>query len=80
MWEGLVLLSMSADRIPRANDDTLPGSDPVVDAVGDLATDPEADLAGESASLAVLSPSAPGTPTCVPETSPEAELVGLAIK
>jgi hypothetical protein len=52
-----------------------PGGDPV----GDL-TDPEAELAGGSASPSVLDAPAPCTPSCVPENSPEAELAGLAIK
>jgi hypothetical protein len=55
------------------------GDDPGGDPVGDP-SDPEAELAGGSASPSMLDAPALCTPSYVPEKSPEVELAGLAIK
>jgi hypothetical protein len=84
-WPRSVRSAASSDRCAWTNGESgshvaPEGDDTGGDPIEDRTTDPEADLAGESALPAVPDAPAPCTPSCVPEKSPKAELAGLAIK
>jgi hypothetical protein len=72
-WPGSVRSAASSDRCAWTNGESgsrvaPEGDDPGGDPIEDRATDPEADLVGESASPTVPDAPAPCTPYCVPNS------------